>query len=78
MNNAKGASFKIGAKASGKGKLTYTLNKKAKASKKIKVSKAGKVTIKKGLKKGTYKITVKAAATKNYKAAKKTITIKVK
>ena len=45
-------------------------------------NKAGKITVKKGLKKGTYKVTVKAktAAGNGYKAAKesKTYTIKVK
>lgn len=48
------------------------------STKKITVSKTGKVTLKKGLKKGTYKIYVSTKSTKNYKAAKKTITIRVK
>lgn len=56
---------------------------KSKGNGKIKISKtSGKVTVKKGLKKGTYKVTVKvkAAGTKNYKAVVKTIvfTVKVK
>ena len=38
----------------------------------------GKVTVKKGLKKGTYKVKVKAAGNKNYKAATKTVTFKIK
>ena len=39
----------------------------------------GKVTVKKGLKKGTYKVKVKvkAAGNKNYKAATKTVTFKI-
>ena len=54
---------------------------KSKGNGKIKISKtSGKVTVKKGLKKGTYKVTVKvkAAGTKNYKAAAKTVTFQVK
>lgn len=56
-----------------KAKVTYSSN-----SKKVTVSSKGKVTLKKGISKGTYKITVKVAATKNYKAYTKTISIKVK
>jgi hypothetical protein len=49
------------------------------SSKKVTVSKAGKVTVKKGTKKGTYKITVSAKATKNYNAAaSKTVKVVVK
>ena len=70
----KAASFKIGAMAMTG--LTYKVTKKA--SNKISVSKTGKVTLKKGAKKGTYKITVTAAAKGHYKAATKVITIKVK
>ena len=42
--------------------------------------KTGKVTIKKGLKKGTYtvKVKVKAAKTRNYNALTKTVTFKIK
>ena len=61
-----------------KGTVSY---KKTSGSKKITVNaKTGKVTVKKGLKKGTYKVKVKvsAKATSNYKAASKTVTIKVK
>lgn len=73
---AKKKSFKIGAKA--KTKVTYTLSAKAKKAG-IKVSKAGKVTVKKGTKAGTYKIKVKAAASANYKAsAAKTVKITIK
>lgn len=75
--------FKIAAVDKFKAKKTYKLTKVPKKAKKyIKVSKAGKVTVKKGIKKGTYKIKVRitAPATKNYKALKvtKQITIKVK
>ena len=66
--------FSIGAKASGKGKLTYKSNK----TKYVTVSSKGKVTIKKGTPKGTYKITVTAAATTNFKKATKTVKITVK
>ena len=60
------------------GKVTY---KKASGNSKITVSKAGKVTVKKGLKKGkTYSIKVKvtAAGNANYKKGTKTATLKVK
>lgn len=67
-------SFALGAKA--QGKVSYTLSKKAKKAG-IKVSKAGKVTVKKGTKRGTYKITVRAAGTANYKAASKVVTVEV-
>ena len=75
--------FKIGAVAKGNAKVSYKLEKVPKKAKKfIKVSFSGKVTVKKGLAKGTYKIKVKitAAATKNYKAKtlKKTVKIIVK
>ncbi len=61
-----------------KGKLTYV---KSSGSKKITISKKiGNVTVKKGLKKGTYKVKVKvkAAGTANYKSLTKTVTFKVK
>ncbi len=59
-----------------KGKVTY---KKSKGNKKITVSSAGKITVKKGLKKGTYKIKIKVTAAGNatYKAATKTVTVKI-
>ena len=70
--------FKV-TKNTSKGKVTY---KKTKGNKKITVAKNGKVTVKKGLKKGkTYTIKVKAtsAATANYNAAtSKVITVKIK
>ena len=49
-----------------------------KAKKYIKVSKKGKVTVKKGIKKGTYKIVIKVKATKNTKAGKKVVKIVIK
>lgn len=62
-----------------KGKLTF---KKISGNKKIIISKAGTITLKKGLKKGTYKLKVKvtAAGTKKYKSGsrKTTVTIIVK
>ena len=61
-----------------KGKVTYI---KKSGNAKIKIAKkGGKVTIKKGLKKGTYKVKVKikAAGTKNYKAKTLTRTFKIK
>ena len=61
------------------GKLTY---KKVKGNKKITVAKNGKITVKKGLKKGTYKIKINVTAAGNYlyKTSSKTtvVTIKVK
>ena len=56
---------------------TYTVKGK-KAKKYIKVSKKGKVTVKKGIKKGTYKIVIKVKATKNTKAGKKVVNIVIK
>jgi len=59
------------------GKVTY---KKASGNAKITVSSAGKLTVKKGLKKGTYKIKVKVTAAGNttYKAVTKTVTVTIK
>lgn len=61
------------------GKVTY---KKTKGNKKITVNSAGKVTVKKGLKKGTYKVNVSVTANGNdyYKkiTKKTTVTIVVK
>ncbi len=59
-----------------KGKVTY---KKAKGNKKITVSKAGNITVKKGLKKGTYKVKIKvtAAGDSCYKKTTKTVTVKI-
>lgn len=72
----KAQSFAIAKKFSG-GKVTYTVTKGKK--KYISVnSKTGKVTVKKGAKKGTYKVKITVAAKGNYKKTTKTITIKVK
>lgn len=57
------------------GKVTYKVKSK---SNKIKVTKNGVVKLKKGIKKGTYKIVIKVKATKNYAGGKKVIKIKVK
>ena len=63
----------------GQGKLTY---KKLKGNKKILVNKkTGKITVKKGLKKGTYKVrvSIKAAGNKNYlPSATKKVTFKIR
>ena len=68
-------SFRISATAPS-GKLTY---KKLSGSSRITVGKSGKITVKKGTKKGTYKVRVKiyAPGTAEYKAVNKTITVKV-
>lgn len=67
---------------SAKTKLTYKLVKANKSKSKFKVAANGKITVKKKLKKGTYKLTIKASAEKsaNYQAASKNfvVTIKVK
>ena len=64
------------------GNKTTVTYKKTSGNKKITVNaKTGKLTVKKGLKKGktyTVKIKVKAKASTNYKAASKTIKVKVK
>ena len=75
---AKNYSFTLKAAGTGPVKVTFKKANKASASK-ITVAKTGKVTVKKGLKKGTYKVKVKAtkAANANYKAAAKTVTIKI-
>ena len=61
-----------------KGKVTYS---KKSGNKKIKIDeKTGKVTLKKGLKKGTYTVKVKVQdhGTKKYKAKASTVTFKIK
>ena len=77
----KGASFKISAKAKSGTKLTF---KKVKGCKYIKVSKSGKVTVKKTIykkckpnKKHAIKVKITAAAGKGYKKVSKTFTIRV-
>lgn len=74
----KAQAFTMGTTVNSKGTLTY---KKLSGSSAITVnSKTGKVTVKKGIKKGTYKtkIKVSAAAKGNYKAGSKTVTVTVK
>lgn len=72
-----GKKFNLKTKAISK-KVTYKVTGKKSAKKYIKVSKKGKVTIKKGIKKGTYKIVIKAKATKNHKQGKKVVKITIK
>lgn len=59
------------------GKVTY---KKKSGNKKITVSSSGKIKLKKGLKKGTYKVKVKVtdAGNDEYKSKSKTVTVKIK
>lgn len=64
--------FNIGAKA--QGKITYKVKS---GNKYISVKQNGAVTVKKNTPKGTYKVSVTAAATAVYKAASKTVNIKV-
>lgn len=65
-----GKTVKLGAKASGGGKLTY----KSSSAKVATVSAKGVVS---GKKAGTAKVTITAVATKNWKKATKTVTVKV-
>ena len=70
--------FTLGASVSSKGTLTYA---KTAGSSAFTVNKTnGKITVKKGLKKGTYKIKVKisAKATANYNAGTKTVFVTVR
>ena len=55
-----------------KGKVTYTSN-----SKNVTVNGKGKVTVSKGIKKGTYKVTVTAAETSTYAKATQTVVIRI-
>ena len=72
--------FNLKAKTTGDGQLQYSIYKclPSKVSKYISVSKKGKVTIKKGAPKGTYRILVIAQSTDKYDYAKKIVKIKVK
>lgn len=69
------ASFTVKVKGA-KGKVSYNVSSGDKKA--VSVSKAGKVTVRKGTKKGSYKITVKAAGSAKYAGAVKTVTVKVK
>ncbi len=70
-------SFSLGASVNSKGRLAFA---KRSGSAKVTIDKKGKVTVKKGTAKGTYKVRVdiKAAAKGSYNAGKKTVTITVK
>ena len=68
---AKSYTFKVSG-VKDKAKVTYQ-----RSSKKI-VVKNGKITLAKGIKKGTYKIVIKAKATKNHKQGKKVVKITIK
>jgi hypothetical protein len=72
----KAKSFQLNATAT-YGEVKYA---KVSGSAKIKVSKTGKVTVKKGTKKGTYKVKVKAYVngTANYSAASQTVKMVIK
>ncbi|MBR3149481.1 MAG: hypothetical protein IKF64_04850 [Eubacterium sp.] len=68
-----------------KGTVTYSLASAKKGKKNVKKffkinKKNGQLTIKKGLKKGTYKVRIKVSAAGNaeYKAASKTVTVTIK
>ena len=78
LKKAQKVTFK--AKSSSGGKLTYKGKASGKSKKALKITKAGKITVKKGTKKGTYsiKVTVKSAAKGNYNAGSKAFTVKVK
>lgn len=56
------------------------MNKKQYAKKFIVNGKTGRITVKKGVKKGTYrlKVKVKASGSKTYKAKIKTVTVIIK
>ncbi|MCR5835216.1 MAG: bacterial Ig-like domain-containing protein [Lachnospiraceae bacterium] len=76
----KKVTFSLKAKTTGDGKLKYVVYtcSPSKNIKYIKVSKNGKVTIKKGAKKGTYRIFISASGTDKYEYVTKIIKIKVK
>lgn len=70
--------FTLGTSVNSKGTLTY---KKLSGSRAVSVnSKIGKLTVKKGLKKGTYrvKVQIKSAAKGNYTAGSRTVTVTVR
>ena len=75
----KAAAFKAVTVKGSKGKLSYS-SKASGKSKKVLKFKGGKITVKKGTKKGTYKmaVTVNAAATAEYNAFSKKVTVTVK
>ena len=74
----KAQTVSLGVSVNSKGKLTY---QKTSGSKQITINaKTGKLSVKKGTKKGTYKVSikVKAAAKGKYDAGTKTVTVTVK
>ena len=72
-------STKIYLKAKAQGNLTYKVSKYPKKCKKyISVSKKGVVTLKKGIKKGTYQIMITAEGISGYDATTRIVSIKVK
>ena len=73
----KAQTFTLKATVSSKARATFT---KTSGNNKITVAKTGKVTVKKGLKKGKYtvKVKVSAPATDNYKTATKTVSVKIR
>lgn len=70
----KGKYVKDGTKASERKQA----KKNAYARKYITVNKNGKVTVKKGIKKGTYRVVIKAKSTKNHKKGRKVVKIVIK
>lgn len=74
----KKVTFSLKAKASGAEYLHYSVVASKSLKKYITVSNSGKVTLKKGAKKGTYKIKIEAYGNGAYKDATKIINIKVK
>ena len=77
----KGINFKKLAKVSAKTPVKYKKANKVGGKKIVVNAKTGKVTVKKGLKKGTYKVKIKltAGANASYEAAApKTVTLKIK
>jgi len=71
----KSVSFKLKVKFYGNGVVTYNVKGKAKY---ITVNKHGKVTLKKGIKKGVYKICITVSETDTYKKDYKIVKVKVK
>ena len=77
----KAATFKAVTVKGSSGKLSYAGKATGKSKKVLKINKkTGKITVKKGAKKGKYimKVTVKAAATDTFNAASKTVKVTVR
>lgn len=74
----KNKKIKLKAKTNGRGKLSYKVISYPKKMKKyISVSKTGVVTLKKGIKKGSYKIQITASQTSKYKKASTSVKIRL-